>query len=235
MVLTFAIVFMLNRIAGFRETPDQDWQSDATDSVEAMAIGLLCAGFMLVLLREITLETPLNEAVGKIVYEGVPFTLGVALANQFLSGDENQPENTNSSAANHGHLRATLSDVSSTLIGAIIIAFNIAPTDEVPMLAAAVSGLWLLGVMGASLVISYAIVFAAGFTNQAKRQQQRGIFQRPSSETIASYLLSLLAAAGMLLFFDKLDSQTPWQTWLSYVIILGLPATIGGAAGRLAV
>lgn len=236
LILTFAIVLMLNRTAGFRQKPDNDARDELMDTIEAMAIGIVCASFILILLREITFETPLNEALGKIVYEAVPFTLGVALANQFLQGDEGRSEgDKRASASEAKELKATLSDIGGTLIGAIIIAFNIAPTDEIPTLAAAVSGFWLLGIMAASLVISYTIVFAAGFANQAKRHQQRGIFQRPSSETIASYLLSLLAALGMLVFFDKLNGQDPWQTWLSYTIILGLPATIGGAAGRLAV
>ncbi|MDX2231813.1 MAG: TIGR02587 family membrane protein [Leptolyngbyaceae cyanobacterium bins.349] len=239
LILTFAIVFLLNRTAGFRKTADSNPQDDAMDTIEAMAIGLICAGIILILLREITLDTPLNEALGKIIYEGVPFTLGVALANQFLAGNENGkakgPEGESKQTRKNTRLNATLSDIGGTLIGATIIAFNIAPTDEIPMLAAAVSGLWLLGIMGASLVISYAIVFEAGFANQEKRQQQQGIFQRPASETIASYLLSLLAALAMLVFFGKLNSQDAWQTWLSYTILLGLPATVGGAAGRLAV
>jgi len=33
--------------------------------------------------------------------------------------------------------------------------------------------------MVASLLISYGIVFEAGFANQQKRQKQRGLFQRP--------------------------------------------------------
>lgn len=242
LVLTFAIVLMLNRTAGFRKSADSDPRDDIMDTIEAMAVGIVCAAFILVLLREVTLATPLNEALGKVVYEGVPFTLGVALANQFLRSDEDpsSEESRNSSpksskGAQNNALNATLSDIGGTLIGSIVIAFNIAPTDEIPMLAAAVSGLWLLGIMAASLIISYAIVFEAGFANQRKRQQQQGIFQRPLSETIASYLVSLLAAMLMLVFFDKLNGQDPWQTWISYTILLGLPATIGGAAGRLAV
>lgn len=238
LILTFAVVLMLNRTAGFRKNADTDLRDDAMDTVEAMAIGLFCAAVILVLLREITLETSLIEALGKIVYEGVPFTLGVALANQFL-GSNDSGDTKNSADAkkpkDDAALNATLSDIGSTLIGATVIAFNVAPTDEIPMLAAAVSGWWLLSVLVSSIVISYAIVFAAGFVNQTKRQQQQGIFQRPLSETIASYLVSLLAALAMLVFFDKLNGQDPWQTWLSYTILLGLPATVGGAAGRLAV
>ena len=208
------------------------------DSVEALAIGVVCTGITLVVLQEITLQTSLQETLGKLIYEGMPFTLGVALANQFLSGDgrETQPdEGSSQKQSKDGELNDTLSDIGATLIGALIIAFNIAPTDEIPMLASAASGLWLLAVMALSIVISYIIVFAAGLTNQQKRHQQQGVFQRPISETIAAYLVSLFAAMLMLVFFQKLQFDDPWQLWLSHTILLGLPAAVGGAAGRLAI
>jgi uncharacterized membrane protein len=78
-------------------------------------------------------------------------------------------------------------------------------------------------------------VFAAGFTTQQRRLQQQGLFQRPITETVLSYLLSLGAAALMLWFFQRLDFQDPWISWLEQSMLLGLPATIGGAAGRLTV
>lgn len=238
LMLTFALVFMLDRTAGFRKLEVTRTIDSAMDTIEAMAIGLVCAGCVLVLLREIDLNTPLAEAIGKLIYESVPFTLGVALANQFLSGSRggnSADQRTAPESGKESKLNATLADIGGTLIGATIIAFNIAPTDEIPMLAAAVMGPWLLAVMFASLLISYGIVFEAGFANQPKRHQQQGIFQRPISETIAAYLISLLAAMGMLLFFGQLRWDDPWQLWLSYTLLLGLPATIGGAAGRLAV
>jgi uncharacterized membrane protein len=45
----------------------------------------------------------------------------------------------------------------------------------------------------------------------------------------------LVSAAAMLAFFDKLALGDPWSTWLSYTLVLGLPTTVGGAAGRLAI
>lgn len=243
LLLTFAIVFMLNRTCGFRKTNQVNAQDAAIDTLEALALGIVCAGCILLLLREITWQTPLSEVVGKLIYEGMPFTLGVALANQFLRGDRegdnthqaSQPDARSNSPDLDGQLNATLSDVGASLIGSTIIAFNIAPTDEIPMLAAASSGPWLLGIIAASLLISYGIVFQAGFANQPKRQQQQGIFQRPLSETIASYLISLIAACAMLFFFDKIHFSDPWPLWLDHTLLLGLPATIGGAAGRLAI
>jgi putative integral membrane protein (TIGR02587 family) len=197
---------------------------------------------VLILLGEIKLETPLNEAVGKIVLESIPFALGAALSRAFLSGDrwscseDNGSDNPGARAkqASKAGLQATLADIGGTLIGAMIIAFNIAPTDEIPMLNASVSPPLLLAIIAASLVISYGIVFQAGFTTQQKRRQQQGIFQRPISETVASYLVSLFAAAFMLLFFNRLTFDDPWTLWLHYTLLLGFPASVGGAAGRIA-
>lgn len=241
--LTFVVIFLLNRTEGFRRTRrNSPAYASVTDTVEAIAIGLTCSAFVLLLLQEVTLETPLKEALGKIVYESVPFTLGVALANQFL-GDTRDANATGRIGAQAGddstkksdELHITFADIGATLIGATVIAFNIAPTDEIPMLAAAVPPPWLLAIIATSILISYGIVFEAGFSDQQKRRQQQGIFQRPISETVMSYLVSLLAAAFMLWFFQKLTFDDPWTIWLEHTLLLGLPATIGGAAGRLAV
>jgi len=37
----------------------------------------------------------------------------------------------------------------------------------------------------------------------------------------------------MLWFFQKLTFSDPWTMWLDHTLLLSLPATIGGAAGRL--
>jgi putative integral membrane protein (TIGR02587 family) len=236
--LTFTIIVLLNQTSGFRGTADVRLSDACMDSTEEIALGILCSTCVLVLLREITLDTSLKEALGKLIYESVPFALGVALANQLLSGEPDEAQSQSDTWPQAGRkrkLNGTLADIGAAFIGAIVIAFSIAPTDEVPLLATAVTGPWLLALIAASLLISYGIVFAADFSNQKQRHQQQGLFQDPFSETVIAYLVSLLAAIFMLLLFGKLDFSDPWSTWLRYTLILGLPATIGGAAGRLAV
>jgi putative integral membrane protein (TIGR02587 family) len=238
LVSTFFVVFLLNRTDGFRKKRrvNQPYES-VIETVEAMAIGLVCSAFLLSILQELNLDTSIHEAVGKVIYESVPFSIGVALANKFLGDSRNSQsqDKQQKDKRNNDELNATLSDIGATLIGGMVIAFNIAPTDEVPMLAAAFSEPWLLVIIIVSLIISYAIVFESGFSDQKKRRQQRGIFQRPLSETFACYIVSLFASAFMLWFFQRLTFDDPWTMWLNYSILLGLPATVGGAAGRLAV
>ena len=233
LLLTFLPVWFLNRTSGFRSGKDVRLSDAVMDSIETVAIGIVTAGALLVLLQEITPATPLNEAVGKLAFEAMPFSIGIALAQHFLRRGRDEDDD-GEDAESDDKLHATVADVGATLIGAIFIAFNIAPTDEVPMIASALGAYSLIAVIVVSLVVSYCIVFVAGFSNEEQRRTQLGIFQHPISETVFSYLVALVAAGVVLWYFQRLDAGAPWQLTLSHIIVLGLPASVGGAAGRLA-
>ncbi|MEC4804168.1 MAG: TIGR02587 family membrane protein [Jaaginema sp. PMC 1079.18] len=243
--LTFVAIFLLNQVEGFRRSRRSSLLDAAAESVEAIALGLICATAILVLLQRITPTTSLMESLGKIVFETIPFAVGVTLSQVILSGEpqfQTKAESQKKMQTSHPkvirnsfNFLETFTDLSATVIGALIIGFSIAPTDEVSLLAAPTSPPWLLAIMGTSLLISYSIVFTSGFTDQSKRQQQKGIFQHPLAETVFSYLVALIMSALMLWFFQRLSFQDPFLLWIRQTIILGLPASIGGAAGRLAV
>jgi putative integral membrane protein (TIGR02587 family) len=245
LAVTYVGLVGIIRAAGFRAGIEQTppWLQTLTDSAEAMAIGLLTAALSLFLLRLITFEMGLAAIIGRIVIEGVPFSLGVGLANYFLleSNDEDNSSaqtkaEADTSSSSQGNLwQDTFIDIGATALGAIVISFSIAPTDEVPLIAIGLSFPRLLSLIFVSLALSYVIVFEANFRSQAARRGHQGLFQTPLSETIVSYLVSLLTAMGMLWLFQLLGTDDPLSQWVSYVLVLGLPATIGGAAGRLAV
>ncbi|MEO0645988.1 MAG: TIGR02587 family membrane protein [Cyanobacteria bacterium J06650_10] len=244
--VTFIVVLLLTQIEGFRRSLTINPIETVLESIEALGIGIICAAIALLLLRRITLETPLSEALGKLIFEGVPFSLGVTLARSTLNRRRSNPRRTldldaetfslptapTSVSTLGSALGDTLVDIDATLIGAIVIAFSIAPTEEISLIAADLPPLWLILVMAASLLISYIIVFASGFTDRIERQQ-RGLLLSPLTETLVAYIVVLIASTLMLVFFQQLTGGDPWQEWLSSVIVLGLPASVGGAAGRI--
>lgn len=237
LLVSLAIVIVLNRTSGFRDARATNWRDAAIDSVDLVAIGLLCATVVLVCLREINLDDSLVETTGKVVFEAIPFAVGAALARQFLArqernDDEGPPADL---TVDDPVIGRTLADAGAAAVGALVLSLSIAPTDEIPLIASAVTPPWLLLLAAVSLLISYAIVFQADFSDQAGRQRHDGLFQRPFPETAGAYVISLLVAALVLLFFQRIGPDQSWETWVSWTIILGLPATIGGAAGRLAV
>ncbi|MGB3300517.1 MAG: TIGR02587 family membrane protein [Phormidesmis sp.] len=242
--VTFVVVLLLTQIEGFRRSLSIHPIETVLESIEALGIGIICAAIALCLLRRITLETPLSEALGKLIFEGVPFSLGVTLARSTLdrrrSSQRRTPEaepvispaDASLRATVGNAFKATLVDIDVTIIGAIVIAFSIAPTEEISIIASALPTLWLLLIMAASLVVSYIIVFASGFTNRRERSR-RGLLLSPVTETLLAYIVVLVASALMLIFFQQLSGNDPWQEWLGNIIVLGLPASVGGAAGRI--
>lgn len=225
-------VLVLNKTAGFRASRDVRLIDAITDTIESLAVGIVVTLVVLILLREITPDSPAGSALGKIVYEAVPFCFGVGIARHFLRGSRTADDD-DGTARTGRTVNPTVADLGATALGAVFISLSIAPTDEVPMIASALSPGWLLALMAASLTASYLIVFAAGFGGQEERHAQEGPFQRPLTETIASYLVSLVIAALLLWLFQReVDLQFDL---LTRIVVLGLPAAIGGAAGRLAV
>lgn len=232
LVVTYAVLVVLNGAGGFKRRRRHDFAATFRDSAEALAIGLLSSALVLALLRQIGPQVGFEEAIGKVIYEAMPFALGVSLARHFLDGDRVDPDEEVRDAA---PVNETVVDLGAAAVGAVFFALNIAPTDEVPMIASAIGPIGLLLLVPFSLLVTYLIVFAAGFTNAEGRRSQQGVLQHPLTETLAAYLVALAMAALLLMLFQRVDAAHTWAEVLSEVVVLGLPAAVGGAAGRLAV
>lgn len=241
-------IYLLNQTSGFRETSKVRVRDAIMDTLEALALALVLVTIVLILLREITSTTPLETAIAKATYEALPFGIGIAVANHFLLGardagdadavqggddGEGAEQAASASTGDDRGLNATLADMGATAVGAVFVALNISPTDEIPMLASSMGRVWTVALVAASIAATYMIVFVAGFSREDQRHSQVGLFQRPLTETIASYLMALVCAAAMLWVFQR--HHGPWALWLQHTIVLGFPAAIGGAAGRLAI
>jgi putative integral membrane protein (TIGR02587 family) len=241
--IAYAVLILLNLQGGFRKGGLKTWIQIFTEAVEALAIALVCATFSLILIGVIRFETGLEAIMGRIITEALPFSLGVGIANNvLLATDEDNGKSEGRDDSNaliepdqaYTVWYGTLADAGATALGAIIVSASIAPTDEIPMISSMISIPWLLIIIAVSLLLSYIIVFQASFGGQAIRRSQPGFFQSPMSETFASYLISLLVALVMLWLFQLVRVGDPMTQWVSYTLVLGFPATIGGAAGRLA-
>ncbi|MFD3166353.1 TIGR02587 family membrane protein [Herpetosiphon sp. NSE202] len=228
--LTYIALVALNRATGFRRNCDETWSRSLADSIEALALGALVACFSLVVLRRVSFDLAYDVILGKVVLETMPCAIGVGMANGLLRREANDEEPKQQS-----FWHATLVDAGGTMLGATVVGLSIAPTDEVGVIAASLPPWWLWLIMAASLIISYVIVFQAEFGDHKQRKSDRGLFQSPLSETIASYIISLVFALVTLRVFNQIDESTSLAQIIDYTIVLGLPATVGGAAGRLAV
>ena len=99
------------------------------------------------------------------------------------------------------------------------------------MIAARLSGWQHLILVVASVLLCYIILFATGF--EEHHVYVRSLFQSPAVETLVTCAVAYLVAAGLLAFLGYADPTHQPRVLASHVAVLGLPACVGGAAGRL--
>jgi putative integral membrane protein (TIGR02587 family) len=226
LAIALAINFALTHYVGFKR--ESTFHGSLAETVDVVAVGAVASSVVLLVLNRIHPGDPLETVLGTVVVQTLPLSIGASVANKLFSpdksreGDERPPR---------GVGRAILNDVSATAIGAAFIGFSVAPTEEVPMLAAALDFRHQLALVGFSLLLGYAIVFASGFSCQDPAH--RGPFQTPFTETMLCYVVSLLVAFAALTFYNRPEFQGLTTSLIVQVLVLGLPATVGGAAGRL--
>ena len=233
LVLAIALVanFGLVTAAGFKE--EKSLFSRIEQTMDAVAVGAVGSAIVLLTLNQLNLDQSPLAMFGKIVIQTLPLSIGASLANIVFSADKGREDDGDGSRISSWH-HALLNDIGATAIGAAFIASNVAPTEEIPMLASRLEFWHLLALIGLTIFTGYVIVFASGFDPAAKRDREH-LFQHPATETILSYLVSLVVAFGVLALMKQIGAGDPPAFVLTQTLVLGLPAMVGGAAGRIAV
>lgn len=239
LALTFIALVILERAATARFKRSVPWPRTLIEATEALATGLVAAAVGLFLIGFLDVNAGLHAIVGRLCMEGLPFSLGVGLADFLLGekedGHEKGDDGRSAETEQSGNMRDRIIVRSgATALGATVIALTLAPTAEIPLIAIGLGYPHLLVMIAASLGISYLIVFASNFVATEARRAHRGGFDAPLVETAISYMISLVMAGGMLWLYQQIDLSDSPDLWASYIVVLGLPASIGGAAGRLA-
>lgn len=231
-LLGFALAanFALSHFAGFKKAGTLGETADQT--VDSVAVGVVSSLVVLLVLNRIKLSDPLDAILGQIMVQAVPLSIGASLARFIFSGGGRGAGSAHEQESEP--VRSILKDMATTAVGATFTGFTIAPTTEVPLLAAELGHLHELALIVLSLLISYAMVFATGFDLQEGNRKGRPLLQRPVPETLVAYVVSLLVALLALYLFARVEIGAPIGQVVSETLILGLPAAVGGAAGRVA-
>lgn len=222
MALFFPFLVALSWHAGFE--PTFSWRDDVVDALVALAVGFACAALMLGALGVLQRDLPLADIVGKLCLQAVPGSIGALLAQTMLGERE-----THESEQGGGGTYA--SEVFIMAVGALFLAFNLAPTDEMMLIAARISPWHAVVLVLGSLAIMHAFVYSLAFRGQHDPAEAPGLslFLR---FTIVGYALAVLLSAYLLWSFGRLGGLPPLEV-LKAAIVLGVPAALGAAAARL--
>lgn len=236
---TFSLLLAYNRYAGLRRSAGA--LEVAIDSVEEMGLGLVIAAVMLWLLGQINAEMNLTEISGKIIVEAMTVAIGVSVGTAQLGGDGKegdtgmQGEDAQPSSSPIPFLTDNQGDfggqIAIALCGAVLFAANLAPTEEIIVIAIETPTARLLGLALLSILFAVLILFYSDFTGSQRFSQIRGI-KNILFGAVVTYAIALVASAAILWFFGRFDNTTLFIC-LAQTVVLGVAATLGASAGRL--
>ena len=225
--LNFVVLVFLSRFGGFERT--YSLLEDMLDALAAYAVGLLTAAAVLALFGLISPEMPLDELVGMVAVQCVPCSFGAIIARKQLSGGEGE-EDAEAAARSAGYG----GQLFLMLAGALFLAFNVAPTEEMILIGFKMTALHSLAMVAASLVLLHVMVFAIGFPGQEKAPEGYGFVRKVLVFTVPGYAIALAVSFYVLWTFGRVDGNA-LATVAGAVIVLGFPAALGAAIARLVV
>lgn len=247
---TFVLLLGYNRYAGLRR--EASMMEVAIESVEEMGIGLFIAGLVLFLLGRITFEMPMNAIAGLIVVEAMTVAIGVSVGtaqlgaggkeDEGLGGDsakepQHSPNRTAQNKVSGGGARAGNKEIHFggqmvlAFCGAVLFAANLAPTEEIAVVAIETSWIKIVGLALISLLMGSLILHYSEFKGAQELVHKDG-FSAILLGTVITYAIALATSALILWFFGRFDGVTLYIA-LAQTVALGVAATLGASAGRL--
>lgn len=216
LVVTFPLLVALSFYAGFERT--FSLLDNVLDAFAAMTVSVVACLLILWLFGEITFAMPLEELIGKLTILSFAASIGALLADKQFNDEEVGEDEAEMERGFGGSLFIMA-------VGAIFLALNIAPTDEVMLIAAKISPVQAIVLSCVSLVLLYAILSAAD-------QEEGASVARHVRRSLAGYGICLLFSGGVLWTFGRIDGM-PFDEALECMIVLAFPASLGAGAARL--
>ncbi|HYI64073.1 MAG TPA: TIGR02587 family membrane protein [Allosphingosinicella sp.] len=227
LALNFFILVGLSRFGGFERT--YGLGEDVLDAFAAYGVGVVASVAVLSLFGVLGAGMPLDELIGKVAIQSVPGSFGAMLARKQLTGGESEPDEAHAlrSEGYGGQLFLMLA-------GALFLAFNVAPTEEMALIGFLMSPWHGIALVVVSLLLLDALAHGLGFAGQkpvAEGVSYKGNFMRYS---VVGYGIALIVSFYVLWTFGQTDGASPSQV-AGTVTVLAFPAAIGAAIARLVV
>lgn len=223
LVLFFPVLVALSWHIGFEDT--FSWRDDVVDALVAYAVGFCSAGLILLVLGVLDATDSPREIVGKVSLQAVPASIGALLARTQFG-----EEKAEGAARRLGPRYA--SELFIMGVGALFLAFNLAPTEEMLALAFRMTQVHALVLVALSLALMHAFVYGVAFHGRPGGHERTPAWNLFLRFTIAGYAIALLLGAYILWSFGRLDGVSLLVA-VKAVTVVGFPAGIGAAAARL--
>jgi putative integral membrane protein (TIGR02587 family) len=224
-VVMIPVLIGLEYFTGFKEATTL--LDEVADAAVAYGVGLVASLLVLLLFNLISLDEPLSSIVGKVALQAVPASFGAMLSNSTFGAH---------GAAERRHKRDM--GFGGTLfimgVGALFLAFNVAPTEEMVLLASRMTHQHAVALALTSLLLIHGFVYALAFRGGQEAPEGVWRWNLILRYTVPGYAIALLVSAYVLWTFGRYEDHAVARMVMQ-AVVLGFPASIGAAAARLVV
>lgn len=227
MLVMVPLLIALDHYVGFKGERTT-WREDVPDGMIAYGVGIVSSTVVLLLFNVLNLDMPLSELVGKVALQAVPASLGAVLATSELGGEDSADQRVDEPRPEGGYWAELLFMVT----GAVFLAFNVAPTEEMVLIAFKITSWHALALAIVSILAMHAIVYAVEFRGTPSPPEDMAAWSIFVRYTVTGYAIALIMSAYVLWTFGRFDGN-PLIINTVQTIVLGFPAALGAAAARL--
>lgn len=221
--LFFPFLVALSWHVGFE--PTFSLVDDVLDALVAYLVGFVASLLVLLLLGALGPGEGLREFLGKVSLQAVPASIGALLSQSQLGQAEAE-------AQVRGGREGYFSELFIMAVGALFLAFNVAPTEEILIIALRLGGAQVLLLAVATVVVMHAFVYSADFRGQPPDHHKAPVWSVFLRFTVVGYAIALALSAFLLWTFGRLDGSS-LPVAVATVAVLAFPAAVGAAAARL--
>lgn len=221
LLITLPLLFGLSHFSGIRRTAC--WQDEVADMLVVTLVSIFTAALILWIFGVLTLEMPAREIVSKLAMQFVPCSIGAMLArSQLGEAHAGQPRRRGPSYGGELFLMMT---------GALFLSLNVAPTEEVELIAHQMSTTQEILLAICSLLAMQIFVYAARFRGGHAFDgiSMASVFAR---YTLVGFVIVLGVSLGLMWLLGRTDGNA-FREVLSTCIVISFPGAIGAAAARL--
>lgn len=239
LIVNIPLLILLAHRIGFERTSTA--AEACRDATIAYGLGILISAAILIMLGDIKPHMPLSEMLGKVAIQSVPASIGALLGRSQLGGQAGKDEDDGDGEKDQGEGGDAVPDEISTsysrelflmAVGALFLNLNVAPTEEIILIAYKMTPWHALVMIGVSIAIMHGFVYAVAFKGTHEIPEETPWWHAFFRFTLPGYLVALLISFYVLWTFGRLDDTAPTQMLMS-AIVLAFPGAIGAAAARL--
>lgn len=225
-LLNIPLLVVLAKRVGFEKT--SSWFEAIRDAVTAYGLAIIVSAAILALFGIINDQVTTSTTVAKIGLQAVPASIGAVLGRSQLGMHAEDDDESDDAETETSYFV----ELFMMLVGALFLALNVAPTEEMILIAYKITPYQTLITVLLSLVLMHGFVYALHFKGGHGQPEDSAWWNTFIRFTMPGYVIALGISLYCLWSFERL-SGTSLSQIVAAVVILSFPAAIGAASARL--